>query len=518
MTYSYDARERATDYRKTIPGGTDTAITYTLDEPTHLDPSVTRAGNITTQQTVAGGKTTTVVNHYEGNQLDNVTTTVTENGASAPSLTAYYAYDDLGNLDCVTTDPAARPARSQTTRPPPLRSWPTTPTTRSIALRPTGPMRAGPRPTRRPTPTTPWTGSPRSTSSTRALGTRPPGCPTSGSPGPRARRPSRPQARSPRPTPTTPLGLRLAMTRNPDATDPQHYTYGYDVHGSVSQLLGNDGQTSAPYGYDPYGEEDTTLTKGDPATNDVNITSPFRYSAKRYDTGSETIDMGARRFSPDTSRFLQAPTSTGGAVRPVAHDRPPDPEPLCPGRGQPGQLRGGRRPRRLLQRLWNRAQPATGEGNGRNAAGAKTHRKRRASELLVESSWRTRSLRSPPRANGQGFKSWSDERLWDRKMSHTWTNGVPAACRTSPTGDQAVPLTVGCTKQTASKGLAREIAGTTMKMGKREREPNLARNSLAAPLFAGDVEPQSAVRSHWLPFPIPLPVTQAVSGYPAGQR
>ncbi len=96
------------------------------------------------------------------------------------------------------------------------------------------------------------------------------------------------------------------MTRNPDATDPQHYTYGYDVHGSVSQLLGNDGQTSAPYGYDPYGEEDTTLTKGDPATNDVNITNPFRYSAKRYDTGSQTIDMGARRFSPDTSRFLQA--------------------------------------------------------------------------------------------------------------------------------------------------------------------------------------------------------------------
>ncbi len=74
----------------------------------------------------------------------------------------------------------------------------------------------------------------------------------------------------------------------------------------MSQLLGNEGQTSVPYGYDPYGEEDTTLTKGDPATNDVNITNPFRYSAKRYDTGSQTIDMGARRFSPDTSRFLQA--------------------------------------------------------------------------------------------------------------------------------------------------------------------------------------------------------------------
>jgi RHS repeat-associated protein len=30
----------------------------------------------------------------------------------------------------------------------------------------------------------------------------------------------------------------------------------------------------------------------------------FRYSAKRLDTGSATYDMGARRFGPDTSRFL----------------------------------------------------------------------------------------------------------------------------------------------------------------------------------------------------------------------
>ncbi len=54
-----------------------------------------------------------MVNHYEGNQLDNVTTTVTENGTSAPSPTAYYAaYDDLGNLDCKVTTDEARPTCS----------------------------------------------------------------------------------------------------------------------------------------------------------------------------------------------------------------------------------------------------------------------------------------------------------------------------------------------------------------------------------------------------------------------
>jgi hypothetical protein len=29
-------------------------------------------------------------------------------------------------------------------------------------------------------------------------------------------------------------GTRLAMTKDPDGANPAHYTYGYDVHGSVS--------------------------------------------------------------------------------------------------------------------------------------------------------------------------------------------------------------------------------------------------------------------------------------------
>jgi RHS repeat-associated protein len=83
---------------------------------------------------------------------------------------------------------------------------------------------------------------------------------------------------------------------------PTTYTYGYDVHGSASQLLDPNGATTASYGYRPYGQPDTDLSKGD--TSDTTPLNPFRYTAKRFDSGSETYDMGARRFGPDTSRFL----------------------------------------------------------------------------------------------------------------------------------------------------------------------------------------------------------------------
>jgi RHS repeat-associated protein len=102
------------------------------------------------------------------------------------------------------------------------------------------------------------------------------------------------------------LGRRLSMTNTPySGGTPQPattYTYGYDTHGSASQLLDPSGNTKASYGYRPYGQPDADLTKGD--TNATTPFNPFRYSAKRLDTGSATYDMGARRFGPDTSRFL----------------------------------------------------------------------------------------------------------------------------------------------------------------------------------------------------------------------
>ncbi len=102
------------------------------------------------------------------------------------------------------------------------------------------------------------------------------------------------------------LGRRLSMTNTPysggTAQPATTYTYGYDAHGSASELLDSSGGTKASYGYRPYGQPDSDLSKGD--TDTISPFNPFRYSAKRYDTGSATYDMGARRFGPDTSRFL----------------------------------------------------------------------------------------------------------------------------------------------------------------------------------------------------------------------
>src|SRR5262249_12557470 len=102
------------------------------------------------------------------------------------------------------------------------------------------------------------------------------------------------------------FGNRLSMTDTPfsggTAQQPTTLTYGYDVHGSVAQLVDPGGKNQAPYGEQPYGPADPALTQGD--TDQLNPTNPFRFSAKRMDSGSSTLDMGARRFGPDTSRFL----------------------------------------------------------------------------------------------------------------------------------------------------------------------------------------------------------------------
>jgi RHS repeat-associated protein len=98
------------------------------------------------------------------------------------------------------------------------------------------------------------------------------------------------------------FGHRLSQSVTGPALPNGISTYGYDVHGSVSQLVDASGNTQASYAYKPYGQTDTGLTQGD--TDPLNPLNSFRYSAKRLDTGSGTVDMGARRFGPDTSRFL----------------------------------------------------------------------------------------------------------------------------------------------------------------------------------------------------------------------
>ena len=62
----------------------------------------------------------------------------------------------------------------------------------------------------------------------------------------------------------------------------------------------------ASYGYDAYGGRDATLSSGDDVNGrELDPLNPYRYTARRLDTGTGTLDMGARRFGPDSQTFLQ---------------------------------------------------------------------------------------------------------------------------------------------------------------------------------------------------------------------
>ncbi len=159
----------------------------------------------------AGGKTTTVVNHYEGNQLENVTTTVTENGGqrAVPDRPLRLRRPRQPRLSPPTR--TVRPALSPTTRRPPPRSWPTTPTTRfSIALAAYRSYASG---AKQDSATYTYDALDRVTKEHEfhhgLLGTRRPGCPTLGLTGPRARRPSRLASEVTKTLPTTPRACAL---------------------------------------------------------------------------------------------------------------------------------------------------------------------------------------------------------------------------------------------------------------------------------------------------------------------
>jgi len=82
------------------------------------------------------------------------------------------------------------------------------------------------------------------------------------------------------------------------------YSYLYDPHGSVSLLIDQANVVKESYGYSAYGASNGALTKTAAGFN--NKTNPYRYTGKRLDSGSGTYDMGARRYSASTGRFLQS--------------------------------------------------------------------------------------------------------------------------------------------------------------------------------------------------------------------
>ena len=306
-TYTYDARDRLINSNNGRAGG---ATSYTLDP----------AGNIT--QEVTGGTTKTMT--YTGNQIQTL---------SVGGSTAWYWHDPTdGNLDCVTTTSAKPTTCSVATggaapsnlaldynydylrRMESFRSYSAPGTVddtadytydaldRVVEQRETHGGATAPR-----TTTMGYLGLTNSVTSeehrnsTGAL--------------------TRTKSYS-----YDAWGNRIGMTDTAaGAANGNQYTYGYDVHGSVSMLINQAGTATASYGYTPYGDSDTSMTKGDVSTDDP--LNPYRYTGKRFDSGSKTLDMGARRFGPDTSRFLQsdryaqALSNLGLSVDPLTSNR-----------------------------------------------------------------------------------------------------------------------------------------------------------------------------------------------------
>ena len=106
-------------------------------------------------------------------------------------------------------------------------------------------------------------------------------------------------------------GHRLTMTDTPNGGTSTTYTYGYDVHDSVSLLIDPNGNPKSSYGYSAYGDSDSKLSQGDADKN--NPFNAFRYEGKRYDSGSGSMNMGARSFNTAADSFLQ-PDLYHGAV------------------------------------------------------------------------------------------------------------------------------------------------------------------------------------------------------------
>lgn len=84
------------------------------------------------------------------------------------------------------------------------------------------------------------------------------------------------------------------------------YSYLSDVRGSVSLLIDQANTVKESYGYVAYGGANSALTKT--AVGFSSTTNPYRYTDKRRDGASGTYDMGARRYSASTGRFLQYDT------------------------------------------------------------------------------------------------------------------------------------------------------------------------------------------------------------------
>jgi RHS repeat-associated protein len=99
-----------------------------------------------------------------------------------------------------------------------------------------------------------------------------------------------------------PLGRRVTLSNG-----TERYSYLNDPYGSVSLLVDQSRAVKESYGYSGYGSANSSLTKSAAGFNPANapFKNLYRFSSKRWDSGSGSYDMGARRYSASTGRFLQ---------------------------------------------------------------------------------------------------------------------------------------------------------------------------------------------------------------------
>ncbi|WP_449657717.1 golvesin C-terminal-like domain-containing protein [Streptomyces acidicola] len=105
----------------------------------------------------------------------------------------------------------------------------------------------------------------------------------------------------------SPWGQRLSQVKHNENGTTEDAYYGYNSHSDVETLTDDSGNTKATYGYTAYGKNDesefTGIDKPEAADPNKEEYNPYRYNAKRWDSGSGTYDMGFRDYDPGLNRF-----------------------------------------------------------------------------------------------------------------------------------------------------------------------------------------------------------------------
>ena len=100
------------------------------------------------------------------------------------------------------------------------------------------------------------------------------------------------------------LGNAITLSDTSGGTT-NRYSYLYDPRSSVSMLLDSTGAAKESYGYSAYGSKNASISKSASGFSTGSVpTNPVRFQGKRFDSGSGSYDMGARRYSAQTGRWL----------------------------------------------------------------------------------------------------------------------------------------------------------------------------------------------------------------------